>query len=108
MTYFVVMRSSSQRIMSDEDSDASTDLLDVFTNNPSKNSFDSESEPDNSDNSDRGSDDDSILDEEGGRELPAEYYLQEADCLDVSLLRHKRYSLRTQDKLDETRDYWDQ
>lgn len=79
------MRSSSRCIVSDEESDASADLPDVFSNNPSDNSFDSESEPDNSDNSNGGSDDDSILDEEG-RELPAEYYLQEADCLDVSLL----------------------
>lgn len=92
--------------MSDDDSDASTYLPDVFLNDPSNHSSDSESKPDSSDDLDdcldNDSDDDLILDEEEVGELPAEYYLQEAECLNVLQLRQKRYSPMSQSKLDET------
>ena len=93
-------------IRSDDDSGTSTDVSDVFSYDATSESSGSASEPDSVNDSDDNSSDDSILDYEE-RELPAEYYLQEAECLDVSRLRQKRYSPRTQDKLDETREYWD-
>ncbi|KAE8374982.1 hypothetical protein BDV26DRAFT_268992 [Aspergillus bertholletiae] len=100
------MRNSVRLIGSDDNSDTSTDVPDVFSDDAAYNSLDSASPPDSGDNSSDDSDDDSILDDEEAQELPAEHYLQEAECLDVSQLRQKRYSPRTQDKLDETRDYW--
>ncbi|OJJ85627.1 uncharacterized protein ASPGLDRAFT_34406 [Aspergillus glaucus CBS 516.65] len=86
----------------------STDLPDIFSDNTTDDSIDSESEPDSGDDPNDDSDDDLILDDEEGQELPAEYYLQEAECLNVSQLHQKRYSPRTQDKLDKTQKYWDQ
>jgi hypothetical protein len=68
----------------------------------------SASEPDSGGDNSDDSDNDSILDDgEEERELSALHYLQEAECLDVSQLRQRRYSPKTQAKLDETRDYWD-
>ncbi|PGH03429.1 hypothetical protein AJ80_08677 [Polytolypa hystricis UAMH7299] len=40
-------------------------------------------------------------------QLPAEHYLALAQSLDITQLRQKRYSPNTQEKLDETRDYWE-
>lgn len=88
-----------------DENDASSDFSEIFSNDPldiassdsssaSEHEFDSESE------------DDLALDDEE-EQLPPEHYLQEAECLDVSLLRQKRYSPGTQEKLDETREYWD-
>ena len=94
-------------IGSDDDSGTSTDVPDVFSYNATSKSSDSTSEPDSINNSDDNSSNDSILDFEEERELPAEYYLPEAEYLDVSRLQQKRYSPRTQDKLDETQEYWD-
>ena len=82
--------------------------MSLFLYNATSESSDSASEPDSINNSDDNSSNDSILDYEEEQELPAEYYLQEAECLDVSHLQQKRYSPRTQDKLDKTREYWDQ
>ena len=96
-----------QPIGSDDDSGTSTDVPDVFSYDATGESSDSASEPDSINDSDDNASDDSILDYEEEQELPAEYYLQEAECLDVARLRQKRYSPRTQDKLDETREYWD-
>ncbi|KAB8069060.1 hypothetical protein BDV29DRAFT_183512 [Aspergillus leporis] len=102
------MRHSPGPIGSDDDSGTSTDLPDVFSDDATDDFSASASEPDSGDDNSDDSDDDSILDdEEEERELPALHYLQEAECLDVSQLRQKRYSPRTQAKLDETRDYWD-
>jgi hypothetical protein len=68
----------------------------------------SASEPDSGGDNSDDSDNDSILDDgEEERELSALHYLQEAECLDVSQLRQRCYSPKTQAKLDETRDYWD-
>ncbi|EDN08178.1 predicted protein [Histoplasma mississippiense (nom. inval.)] len=44
-------------------------------------------------------------DDEG--QLPPEHYLALAESLDVSQLRQKRYSPKTQEKLDEICDYWE-
>ncbi|EDN05363.1 conserved hypothetical protein [Histoplasma mississippiense (nom. inval.)] len=41
------------------------------------------------------------------RQLPPEHYLALAESLDITQLRQKRYSPKTQEKLDETRDYWE-
>lgn len=97
----------SQPVASEDESDRTSDLSPVFSDedDASDTSSASESEHDSGDNL---SEDDSILDDEEWRELPAEHYLQEAECLDVSRLRQKRYSPRTQEKLDETREYWNQ
>ncbi|BCR82796.1 hypothetical protein ACHE_10198S [Aspergillus chevalieri] len=54
-------------------------------------------------NEDEPSDD--ISDDEG--QLPPEHYLAQAKSLNVSQLRQQRYSDGTQEKLDETRMYWD-
>ncbi|OJD20670.1 hypothetical protein ACJ73_07994 [Blastomyces percursus] len=54
---------------------------------------------DDSDNSN-----DNAFDDEG--QLPPEHYLAQAKTLDVSQLRQKRYSERTEEKLEETRIYW--
>lgn len=77
-------------------------IPDVFSHNATDNSLDSASEADSVNDSDDNSGNDTILDDEEEQELPAEYYLQEAECLDVSRLRQKRYSPWTQDKLDKT------
>jgi len=99
------MRHSPRPIESDDDSGTSTDIPDIFSNNGTDESLDSASEPDSDNALEDYSDNNSILDNKEERELPAAYYLQEAECLDVSQLRQQRYSLRTQAKLDETQDY---
>ncbi|ODH48529.1 hypothetical protein GX48_05400 [Paracoccidioides brasiliensis] len=40
-------------------------------------------------------------------QLPTEHYLTLAESLDIAQLRQKWYSPKTQEKLDETRDYWE-
>ncbi|KAF7122872.1 hypothetical protein CNMCM5793_000982 [Aspergillus hiratsukae] len=102
------MRYSTQPIGSDDDSGTSTDVSDVFSDGAADDISDSASEPDSSGDESDDSDGDSILnDEEEEQELSALHYLQVAESLDVSQLRQKRYSPKTQAKLDETRDYWD-
>jgi hypothetical protein len=95
-------------IVSDKGSNASTDLPDIFSNDPSDASSDSELEPDmepDGDDSDDDSDGELLFDDE--KQYPPEYYQAESDSLDVSRLRQKRYSDKTQAKLNETMDYWD-
>ena len=101
------MRYSNQQVGSDDDSGSDTELSEVFSDDGNSDSLDSVSEPDSGDDALDDSDDDSTLDDVEAVELSAEHYLQEADCLDVSRLRQKRYSPRTQEKLDKTRDYWE-
>ncbi|KAL2802972.1 hypothetical protein BJX63DRAFT_90216 [Aspergillus granulosus] len=101
------MRHVPRPVGSDDDSGTSTDVSYIFSDDSSSESLESVPDEDSDDDLDDHSDDDSILDDEEGQELPAGYYLKEAECLDVSQLRQKRYSPRTQDKLDETRGYWD-
>ncbi|KAE8399029.1 hypothetical protein BDV37DRAFT_290564 [Aspergillus pseudonomiae] len=101
------MRYSNQQVGSDDDSGSDTELSEVFSDDGNNDSLDSVSEPDSGDDASDDSNDDSTLDDVEAVELSAEHYLQEADCLDVSRLRQKRYSPRTQEKLDKTRDYWE-
>ena len=89
-------------VLSDDESDASSDFPEIFSNEASGTDSSTSSDSDSSSESE---DDLALEDEE--KQLPPEHYLQEAECLDVSLLRQKRYSPRTQEKLDETREYWD-
>ncbi|OJD22696.1 hypothetical protein ACJ73_05960 [Blastomyces percursus] len=81
------------------DSDASSDVSRIFSDNGpesesnSDSGLDSEEDPDDSDNNDEG-------------QLPAAHYLARAENLDVTQLRQKRYSDKTQEALDDTRVYW--
>ena len=83
------MRYSSRPTGSDN-SDTSTNVPDVFSHDATDDSLDNASEPDSINDSDDNSGVDSILGDEEERELPAQYYLQEAECLDVSRLRQRR------------------
>ncbi|OGE48455.1 hypothetical protein PENARI_c028G03021 [Penicillium arizonense] len=89
----------------DDESDASSELPEIFSNEASET--DSATTSGNCDDEDESESEDDFPMEDEEKQLPPEHYLQEAECLDVSQLRQKRYSPRTQDKLDETRDYWD-
>ncbi|CEJ62232.1 hypothetical protein PMG11_10738 [Penicillium brasilianum] len=98
-------------ILSDDESDTSSDLPEVFSDSASDS--DSSTAPsvfDGSSDSDSESDDeleDELALEDEEEQLSPEYYLQEAEALDVSQLRQKRYSPKTQERLDETQDFWD-
>ena len=98
---------SSRPTESDDNSDISTNILDLFSHDATDNSLDNASEPDSINHSDDNSGGDSILGDEEECELPVQYYVQEAECLDVSHLWQRHYSLRTQGKLDETWKNWD-
>jgi hypothetical protein len=98
-------------VLSDDESDTSSGLLEIFSNNasdsdsstaPSDFEDSSESEPESDDESE-----DELALEDEEEQLSPEYYLQEAEALDVSQLRQKRYSPKTQERLDETQDFWD-
>ena len=89
--------------LSDDESDASSELPEIFSNEASE----TDSVTTYCDDEDESESEDEFPMEDEEKQLPPEHYLQEAECLDVSQLRQKRYSPRTQDKLDETRDYWD-
>ncbi|EEA23683.1 hypothetical protein TMatcc_006763 [Talaromyces marneffei ATCC 18224] len=86
------------------DSDASSVLSQVFSDNGSDDESASDLESDEDESDDESDSDDDDLHDEG--QLSAEEYLAIAENLDVSQLRQKRYSPNTQDKLDETRGYW--
>ncbi|KAK2763710.1 hypothetical protein FQN54_009326 [Arachnomyces sp. PD_36] len=96
------MTSLSRPIGSDDmsESDASSDVSEVFSNDGSDIESNSDLEVDSEDSDDP---DDDLFDE---GQLPPEHYLDEAKRLDVSRLRQKRYSDSTQKKLDEIRVYW--
>jgi hypothetical protein len=98
-----------------DESDASCDVSEIFSGKGSESEsssdleLDSEFSDDDGDNLDDDDDDgdnldDDSFDDEG--QLPPEHYLAQAESLDVSQLRQKRYSDGTQQKLDETRVYW--
>ncbi|EFW15377.1 conserved hypothetical protein [Coccidioides posadasii str. Silveira] len=101
------MRRSPRPVGSDNNSGSTTDVPDIFSDNATDESSDSVSEPDSDDSLEDLSDNNSILDDEEEWELPVAYFLQEAECLNISQLQQKCYSPRTQAKLDETQDYWD-
>ncbi|KAL2815837.1 hypothetical protein BDW59DRAFT_166650 [Aspergillus cavernicola] len=90
---------------SQSDDDASSDVSEVFSDNESDSdsNTDPELDSEDSDNDDDDPDDDSFNDE---GQLPPEHYLAQAESLDVSQLRQKRYADGTQEKLDDTRVYW--
>ncbi|ODM16071.1 hypothetical protein SI65_08505 [Aspergillus cristatus] len=84
-------------------SDATSDLTEIS----SDNGFDSDSSSDpelDSEVSDEDEPDNNAFDDEG--QLPPEHYLAQAESLDVTQLQQKRYSDGTQERLDETRMYW--
>ncbi|ODM17343.1 hypothetical protein SI65_07018 [Aspergillus cristatus] len=71
-------------------------------NNRSDSDSTSDPELDSEDSDDE--DEPDISNDEG--QLPREHYLAQAESLDVSQLRQQRYSDVTQERLDETRMYW--
>lgn len=89
----------------ESDSDTSSVVSQIFSDNASDNESASDLESDEEGSDDESDSDDDDLHDEG--QLPAEAYLAIAENLNVSQLRQKRYSPDTQDKLDETREYWD-
>lgn len=89
---------------SQNESDADSDGSAIFTDNGSEKDSDSESEPDGDDTDNESDSGDESFNDEG--QLPPEHYLAEAEGLDVSQLRQKRYSDGTQEKLDQTTVYW--
>ncbi|KAJ5542729.1 hypothetical protein N7535_005153 [Penicillium sp. DV-2018c] len=97
--------------LSDDESDTSSRLPEIFSNNASDSDsstapsvFDSSSE---SESESEDESEDELASEDEGEQLPPEYYLQEAESFDVSQLRQKRYSPKTQERLDETQHFWD-
>lgn len=87
------------------DDDASSDLSEIFSDIGSDSDSNTDADLDSgvSDSDDDGLDDDSK--DEG--QLSPEAYLAQAESLDVSQLRQKRYADKTQEDLDGTRVYWD-
>lgn len=85
-------------------SDADSDVSAIFTDSESESESSSDLELDNEDSDDSDLSDDETYNDEG--QLPSEHYLAEANGLDVSRLRQKRYSDNTQDALDGTLQYW--
>lgn len=84
-------------------SNATSDLTKIFSDNGSDS--DSSSDPElDSEVSDEDEPNDNAFDDEG--QLPPEHYLAQAESLDVTQLRQKQYSDGTQERLDETRMYW--
>uniref|UniRef100_A0A093VMV6 Uncharacterized protein n=1 Tax=Talaromyces marneffei PM1 TaxID=1077442 RepID=A0A093VMV6_TALMA len=88
----------------ESDSDASSVLSQIFSDNGSDDESASDLESDQDESDDESDSDDYDLHDKG--QLSAEEYLAIAENLNVSQLRQKRYSDATQDKLDETREYW--
>ncbi|KAJ9480689.1 hypothetical protein VN97_g12850 [Penicillium thymicola] len=102
---------SPRPALSDGESDTSSRLPEIFSNNASDSDsstapsvFDSSSE---SESESEDESEDGLASEDEEEQLPPEYYLQEAESLDVSQLRQKRYSPNTQERLDETQYFWD-
>lgn len=99
------MAPRSQQVGTDskesQESNASSDLSEIFSDNNSDSDSSSDPELDGEDSDEP---DDETFDDEG--QLAPEQYLAQAESLDISQLRQKRYSDATQEKLDETRMYW--
>ncbi|CAG8319574.1 unnamed protein product [Penicillium salamii] len=99
-------------VPSNNESDTSPDHSEGFSDHASDT--DSSTEPSvfnsSSESEDESEDDseDELVSEEEEEQLPPEYYLHEAESLDVSQLRQKRYSPNTQRCLDDTQYFWDQ
>ncbi|OJJ78465.1 uncharacterized protein ASPGLDRAFT_40768 [Aspergillus glaucus CBS 516.65] len=100
------MAPRSQPVRSDDkenQSGASSDLTEIFSDNRSDSDSTSDPELDSEDSDDEDEPGDDISDDEG--QLPREHYLAQAESLDVSQLRQQRYSNVTQERLDETHVY---
>ncbi|CAG8076243.1 unnamed protein product [Penicillium salamii] len=91
-----------------DESDTTPGHSEVFSVHASDT--DSSTEPSVFDSSSESEDEseDELVSEEEEEQLPPEYYLHEAESLDVSQLRQKRYSPNTQRHLDDTQYFWDQ
>ena len=97
-------------VLSDDESDASSDLPAIFSNNASDTDFSatpSDSDSSNKFESDSEESEDELASDDEEEQLSPEYFLQEAESLDVSQLRQKRYSPNTQERLDEAQDLWE-
>ncbi|KAH1601056.1 hypothetical protein KXX21_008097, partial [Aspergillus fumigatus] len=83
-----------------QDSDASSSVSEIFSDSESDSDSNSDLEL-NSEDSDNEDDSPEDFSNDDGQ-LPPEYYLEQAESLDISQLRQNRYSDGTQEKLDET------
>ncbi|KAJ5640364.1 uncharacterized protein N7484_008226 [Penicillium longicatenatum] len=81
----------------------SSDASSIFSDNESESESNSDLETESDDSDDEDSPDD--FDTDKGQ-LPPEHYLAEAEGLDVSRLRQKRYSDKTEEQLNDTSAYW--
>jgi hypothetical protein len=88
----------SEVFLDSSDTDSSTESS-VFDSS-SESESESEVESENESEADLSSDDEE-------EQLPPEYYLHEAESLDTSQLRKKRYSPKTQERLDDAQHFWD-
>lgn len=86
------------------ESDTDSAVSEIFSDNGSDSDSNGELE-DSKESDDNNEQEDQSLNDEG--QLSPEHYLAEAENLDVSQLRQKRYSDTTQEKIDGTRVYWD-
>ncbi|KAL4868073.1 hypothetical protein BDV12DRAFT_107969 [Aspergillus spectabilis] len=84
--------------------DASSDLSEIFSDNGSDSDSSSDPGLDSKDSANKDKPGDNMFDNKG--QLPPEHYLAQAESLNVSQLRQKQYSNGTQERLDETRMYW--
>ncbi|KAH1596989.1 hypothetical protein KXX44_006306 [Aspergillus fumigatus] len=86
-----------------QDSNASSSISKIFSDSKSNSNSNSDLELDSkdSDNKDNSPEDFS----NNNSQLPPEYYLEQAESLDISQLQQKQYSDSTQEKLDKTREY---
>ncbi|KAH2026139.1 hypothetical protein KXV43_000989 [Aspergillus fumigatus] len=98
------MVTHSQQLTPDDesqDSNASSSVSKIFSDSESNSNSNSDLELDSEDSDNK---DDSPEDfSNNDSQLPPEYYLEQAESLDISQLQQKRYSDGTQEKLDETR-----
>ncbi|CAI7602552.1 unnamed protein product [Penicillium pancosmium] len=96
-------------VLPEDESDSSSCFPVIFSNNASDTDFSATpSDPESSSESESESEesqDELGLDDED-EQLSPEYFLREAESLDVSQLRQKRYSPKTQERLDETQNLW--
>lgn len=101
------MVTRSQQLTPDDesqDSDASSSVSEIFSDCESDSDSNSDLELDSEDSDDEDDSPEDFSNDDG--QLPPEYYLEQAESLDISQLRQNRYSDGTQEKLDETRKYW--
>jgi hypothetical protein len=97
----------------DEDFPSTDDESDGTTDDETDSLFDeTDGETDDTDDteilsneSDSDTDDEAWLSDDEGPQ-PPEYYLAEAASLDVKRLRQRRYSPKTQERLDWVKDHW--